>query len=173
MNSTEITTFFTYDEALQIHNKNGKKKDCKSDTDCLEGETCIIGECMFNMKCTLDKSRCVESYYNENYLTKCNTNEECLSNQCEQNVCEGDLIECIFFGKNNECGLAPKSRCTNDDDCLYNICTDDGYCEDLGIKNYFNNNFILILVMIAIMAIFVCGCCCCCFNICCRKKRSK
>jgi len=139
-NSTLITTnstlpeIFSYEEVVKkykdVHGKCGIEGDKDSMNKCPYDLQCVgYDYCELLFKCNeKDLNRCANNYISDKYFGACNTNEDCLSNNCVDNKCIGRLLTAAVGSGSARIGLELGEKCVKDSDCFENTCR-YGKCE--------------------------------------------
>ncbi|ORX83351.1 hypothetical protein BCR32DRAFT_292028 [Anaeromyces robustus] len=155
---------FTFDEAVKSYTSE-KIRICKNNNDCINEEFCNKGNCMVQLSCSQDKTKCIESYYNNNHITNstCTINEDCISNSCINNRCVGNLLICNIEPSKGICGLDNYSKCIVNSECLSGICKND-LCIPKSTNIAVPPGLIclaavLLFIIISILTCLCCGCC--------------
>jgi len=121
-------TFFCYGKNCTVSNENLKFENIKDNSNKVEKKNNeIIGEA-----CTLESSK-----NGKRFTRLCNTDSDCFSNSCVNNVCiikdNLSLTQCSNELTNNKiaCCKAASEKCENNDECYYKYCKEDKTCNDL------------------------------------------
>ncbi|ORX76540.1 hypothetical protein BCR32DRAFT_75907 [Anaeromyces robustus] len=168
---------FSYIDARNYY--KSQVKECQTDSECSEGTSCYGNNCIFNGYCLLDKmetcslskSHKTLCYFND-YECKnkyndqgieCLKNEDCLTNQCLNKTCSGQVYE--FYIGNNKAryGFDIGENCNRNSDCLSNNCQDKKcgsyYMFDVGSMILFFTIFIAIVVLTYLLVVYCCNKC--------------
>ncbi|OUM70000.1 hypothetical protein PIROE2DRAFT_1942 [Piromyces sp. E2] len=97
---------------------NANKEKCPDDLQCVGYDYCeLLFKCNEN-----DLTRCANNYKSEKYFSTCNTNADCLSNSCVNNVCTGRLLVAAVGSGKARYGLELGEKCTANTDCFQRNC---------------------------------------------------
>jgi len=119
------------------------------------------GKCIFSFDCTENKERCIENRYNNNFLEKqyCQSNDDCLSLNCINNQCIGNLLTCSVGEGKAKCGLKEELECKKDIDCFSNNCS-NGICARHSMIKELSKGMVPICIGGATLLIFAVLACC-------------
>jgi len=129
-NSTDIYSFFTYDEGIKYF----ENLSCSSDKDCPERTNCIGNKCVTTFFCVYDdKSTC--ALIKKNQDEKCEKNDDCISRRCGNGDEDEDEKYCNGYAEEFSSGYFTYDQAKTyfkniDIDCSKEECPNHSYCDE-------------------------------------------